>query len=226
MRIVAIGDLHLDATIGGKDYHDDVAERLYEVNGSIADLVVQLGDVTDPDSGAATFRALATFAEWADFDQSVYTLVGNHDRIDDARARSALDPLRFCPGIHVIDHPFCEMTPDGAQLLFLPWMSRAHGEFDHDAFLRAAVEAPARKRIVFCHLDIPGAIPGGEADMPRLGQQLLPEWAVDDERIDYVIAGHIHTPGRVGRNVEIVGSLERLGFEDREHAKGYVVIDL
>lgn len=236
MRLICIGDLHLDCSIGGRDYHDDVRDRLYEIAVRPDDVIVQLGDIVDPDHGARTHRGLATFARWAhdlEWGNVVHALVGNHDAVDDVRCTSALDALYYVEG--VVLHSKVEvspLTPSDYIALWLPWLSPAHGSTDVLALARAAMEqCPLGDReykfIAFCHLDIPGCTPGSEVDMPRMGRLELPQELVDDPRIERFICGHQHARQDLqGGRIHVVGSLECLGFGERADEKSHTVVEL
>lgn len=235
-RIVVIGDLHLDARIAGRDYFDDVTQKLLCIpidEGATGDLVILLGDVCDPDNGPRTWRALEFMSKWLGSGQIHAVIVaGNHDVVDDARVHTCLGSLdRAVLHTKIVTQPQMVVVAPNVWGLFLPWQSRAHGDFDVVASYRKLCTDNRldddAKILVFCHKDIPGAVPGTEGDLPRLGSQMLPQEIIDDERVVRVFAGHIHTPGTIGK-VEIVGSLECLGMGERdanEH-RGWVEVNL
>lgn len=232
-RIVVIGDLHLDARIAGREYFEDIKAKLLGIPIREGDIVVQLGDVCDPDNGPRTWRALQMMSDWLGSHEGSTRVVvaGNHDVVDDSRVETCLGALGNVGGTIVVTEPCMEYLGGSSYGLFLPWQSRAHGEFDVEVSFQLLCEAnklgPDSKILVFCHKDIPGAVPGSEGDLPRLGSQMLPQEIIDDERVEMVFAGHIHTPGTIGK-VEIVGSLECLGMGERdsnEH-RGWVEVNL
>ena len=238
MRLVIIGDLHLDAQIAGRDYHADVLAKLRSIPLDGISCIVQLGDICDPDNGARTWRALDSMAAW------LYSLpttiprisivVGNHDRIDDVRAKSCISVLECIRGVTVRNQIGAQklfVTHEGHVFwgLYVPWLSRAQGEVDVLADCQRELDrlAPGDSALVFCHLDIEGAVPGSESDLPRLGRQFLPNAVANDPRVDKVFAGHIHTPGKFSDKIEIVGSLECLGMGDRAVTdRGWLEVEL
>lgn len=233
-RIVVVGDLHLDCKINGRDYHADVCARMDEVRKHVEedDLVVVLGDVADPTGTPEMFRALTSFSRWASempTTESVVVVCGNHDVIDHAYARSSLEVLAGDPHLAVVDRVEIlePQAKDGIRLLFLPWLSRAHGSVDVEGLAGEAIGEDPRRVIVFCHLDVTGAVFGSEDEMPRNGRLELPVSVVNDPRVIRVVGGHLHKPQMIGEKVQIVGSLERLGFRDSDQdEKGFLIIEV
>lgn len=212
------------------------------------DLVVLLGDVADPDSGARTLRALvhvAGFAKRVSARCLLDVLPGNHDVIDSrdfSMCRSTVSILSVVdPAIRVREIVEVEYIGDDLALLFLPYLSGAHaptsasdpgpGRMTATEWLgqetsAALARIPSDKRIIaFCHLDIAGAVVGGEERMLRGGKLLLPSSVEADPRVELIVGGHIHRAQRVREKIVIAGSLERIDFNEATDEKGYVVID-
>jgi len=227
--IVAIGDLHLDALINGRDYHEDVTHRLTTIAPAIGedDLVVILGDVCDPNNGARTTRAQSTLARWVESlrcRRRVIVIPGNHCVHDDVRAGSVLDVFKTHPRFQIIDRVEV-LDYETHRLLFMPWLSRAHGSVDVEGLVGDAIGEDPRPVIGFCHLDIPGAALGSEDEMPRGGRLELPMSVVEDPRVERILAVHLHRAQTLGK-VQVVGSLERLGFRDSDGERGYMVVEI
>lgn len=252
MKIFLSGDWHLDLHGRGVDRFGDLEAQVERVKHKVAehepDLFVHLGDVTDPDSGARTIRALAlmrAFCDWVPCEKRI--LAGNHDVIDDAsylQYRSAVSPLRG-EHVHVHEVPAIEFVrgKDGHRvgLLYVPYVSGAHAparedgqrrsakEFiDHacaEALLWAQIEKVASV-YAFVHLDVDGALVGSEERMLRGGRLTLPEVLETDPRVKLIVGGHIHKPQRVREKILLAGSFERLDFSDRDDEKGLVVLEV
>lgn len=231
-RCLVLGDLHLDARLHGRDYHDDVSRILFEEvlpRVSSNDVVIQLGDVTDPDRGARTFRALCTLREFlGDVKHRgarAIVLAGNHDVIDDFRCSECQSTLHGLDDVaDVVEVPRV-FEVGGAVLLALPWMSQAHVKDRSQLMLDTFESTDASTIVALTHLDIPGLVPGGEADMPRMGKLEIPSQILESDRVKLVLAGHIHKPQIVGK-VQVVGSLARLGFGEAKDQKGFVEVEL
>lgn len=230
-KFVILGDLHLDANLRGFDYFSDVCSAMTQVLQTVkkGDVVIQLGDVCDPDKGARTFRALSTLAQWRDeihkLGAELFVLAGNHDVIDDSRCIGSRAVFASTIGPGAVTHPTIHSFLDQV-VVFLPWVSRAHVPNPQEEMLNTFAQANSSGDpvIVFCHLDLPGVMPGGEADMPRMGRLELPQSILEHEQVSHVFAGHIHKPGVYGK-LNVVGSLARLGHGEAADTKGFSTLE-
>lgn len=246
MKVLAIGDLHLDlAPRGGVDRWSDLREQLARIEAAIGehqpDVVVQLGDVTDPGSGPRTVRAIDELTRfWSAVPAPHrFQLAGNHDVIDHAGFSSTVASLRHV-GVTVFEAPTrVQMGAKGPDFLMLPYLSGAHapddgGEkrtaqawLDRDAAtLLWDSEHLRRDVIVFAHLDINGAIVGSEDRMLRGGKLQLPAWIEGQDGVRLIVCGHIHRPQRVRAKIVIVGAIERLDFGEAGDARGYLLFEV
>lgn len=250
MRIMASGDWHLDLAPRGVDRFDDLRGQVQRVYAKLAeqepDMFVHLGDVTDPDSGHRTVRAITVMRE---FYRGVpclkRQLAGNHDVIDDANYlnyRSSVGPLRD-EDVHVIEEPELEIVKGKSGkvgLLFLPYLSGAHvvpGPDGSRMSAREWLEVSTRKALeqaeldsvpvyAFVHLDVDGAVTGSEERMLRGGRLQVPEILETDPRVKLIVGGHIHKAQRVREKIRIVGSFERLDFGERDDEKGLLLVEV
>lgn len=137
--------------------------------------LVVLGDLfdranTDPRLVASTMEALAHAPE-------VFVLLGNHDAVSSSPGDNALAPLRFMPGVGVVDEPRVVKLPRPhevhAELWLVPWRPGPA-----KAWLPAAVEelaAEARR----------GRTRAGEPPVVLLGLHL----GIEDEKTPVFLRG-------------------------------------
>lgn len=231
MKLVVSTDWHADKeTIG--------VPRLSEVRRCImqsveyaiehrVDAYFFLGDLSDPDSGSAMFRAIELVIEVAFLLTNngirFVALAGNHDVDGSSAAASCLSPLAAiersggCSGkLKVVEDPGLVMVGDVA-FACLPFTPVARAYDPAKETKRLIDRAPkGAKVVVASHLNIPGICPGEETlEMPR-GR----ECALDLEassRADFRMSGHIHKrqdfdPGDGGPPIHVVGSVCAFSF--------------
>jgi len=239
-------DWHLDQTARSGverwvSFEAQLARLERIIDQEKVDLFLHLGDLTDPDSGNRTIRALASTRRFLErIECRSVLLAGNHDVVDDSShgvgARATVSVLAGLL-VRVVETPATEVI-GSKTILYLPYLSGAHAPEVEGRRLSAVewLETSLRstfaelsadaKVVVFCHLDIPGATTGSEGRMLRGGALELPRWMEEDPRVQRIYAGHVHKPQVVREKVQVVGSLDRLDFGEEMEPKGYVLLDL
>lgn len=250
MRIVCSSDWHADASTAGLDRFEDVARLVWDhvyatAVRERADLFLFLGDLCDPDSRRSHRSvALAHEVAFALKREGIPSrwLVGNHDVVEDGSGTSTLSSLaaenRRDPnpiGPRVWEDPTVEefVPPSLAGTLWrlrivaLPYPSRARA-YDPEVFVDSLV-LPGDCPILFVgHLSIAGIHPGSESGEMARGREVV--WPIDAIRRRFgeratCLAGHYHK-AQTFNTIRVVGSLERLRFDDADHEPGFLVLDL
>jgi DNA repair exonuclease SbcCD nuclease subunit len=248
MKILATGDWHLDAHTAGVPRFDDVKRAIEQTVQAAAaeqvDLYLFMGDLSDPDRGRA-FAAAGYACEIATrlllgWGIASVWLTGNHDVVEDGSGASTLSPLagvarswsvvRGGEDLVVADGPlvlpcFLGRQVDVIALPFTPFCR----SYDPAVFLREAAFVCRSPRVLIAgHLNLEGITPGSETlDMPRGRDVFFPiEEALatfGDRAI--LLNGHYHER-QVYRGVQVVGSLERLGFGELRNEPGYLLVEV
>jgi DNA repair exonuclease SbcCD nuclease subunit len=235
MKIVAIADPHADRDTLGISRTREVEEHTtqaveYAIDAE-ADLFVCLGDIGDPDSGGASYRAMEIFIKAAirlaqKKIPSIW-IAGNHDVFEDGTGATMLTPMRAIgnPLIHVAEAPlFVKASPD-VDVLCLPYAPVSHA-YDPAAVARAHFTMKSSsKTLVLAHLMIAGVVPGEETtDMPRGRDVAFP--IAETERAAMRLNGHYHHRQTTAEGIIIPGSLCRFTFADEQHEPGFLSIEL
>lgn len=206
------------------------------------DLYIFLGDLTDPDSGGATFRAQALSIRVArklqEHGISSFWVAGNHDTAEDSSGATTLTPLAalddrdpekklVLPGIFVFEKPQVQHF-GGYAFLVLPFTPASHG-VDLNEFIER-MWPTGEHVVVLSHLSVPGVTPGEETkELPRGREVAYPFEATKNAYMR--IQGHYHRrqdfdPQDGGPPIIIPGSLARLTFGEEEHAPSYLYVEL
>jgi exonuclease SbcD len=231
-RVIFCSDTHLgfdhpirprsERVQRGPDFFANFQRVLDYAQRTAADLVVHGGDFFFRSRVPAVIvdRAYQMLLEFVACGIPIAIVPGNHER-------SELPPSLFLnhPLIRVFDRPRTHRFEfDGASLAVsgFPYLRRVRAHF------RTAVEesgsdcVPADHRILCVHHAVDGAVVGpagftfhGAADVIAADQ--LPE------RINCVLAGHIHRHQVLDHRVPVVycGSIERTSFAERGETKGF-----
>ena len=239
MRIVAISDLHADAsTLGVSRFNEieaAVSASVETAQRRSADLFIFAGDLADPESAGATFRAIElaqhTALKLARAGIPSVWLTGNHCVVDDGSGESVLSPLRALakhePKIMVADRP--AVVPFGAiRLMLFPFTAIARA---YDPAKWCTENWPVSRDVVtVSHLTVAGIVPGEETtEMPRGREVLFP--TAETSKAKARIQGHYHRaqdfdPGDGGPPIHVIGSLCRLTFGEEHHRPSIFVLDV
>ncbi len=241
MIIVVVSDLHGDRNTLGVSRTPEVASAMNDaVQYAIeieADAFVCLGDISDPDSGGSTFRAIEMVTENALELQhhkirNIW-IAGNHDVWEDGSGATCLGPLaaierggRGDGWIYVAEAPRVIELSEDFSLLCLPYTPVSHN-YDPRAFaINAFAALRSRAKIITAaHLMLSGIHPGEETtEMPRGRDVAFP--VEETERSTMRLAGHYHTRQTTAEGIIIPGSLCRFTFADEKLIPGYLSIEL
>jgi DNA repair exonuclease SbcCD nuclease subunit len=251
VKVVVASDFHADWTSLGVSRFDEVrAAAMQAVDHAIAidaGLFLFPGDLADPDTGGATFRAVGLAIEMAlrlvrAGIPSVW-IAGNHDVCEDGSGASTLTPLvdvaRHFQCIYVAERPAvfypCNRIESiqGPELavLCLPFVPASHGVDMTEATRELWKGIPEGTPVlVASHLSIPGIVPGTETtELPRGREVTYP--LAETTRAAHRVSGHYHQrqafdPGDGGPPIYVAGALARLGFGEQDHDPGFIVIDV
>lgn len=238
MKIFCVSDLHTDWSTAGAPRFKDIEGVLDEVVAAAiaarAAAFMCLGDLCDPDTGAATIRSIAlqqrTALELSSHGVENHWVVGNHDVVEDGSGTTTHSPLavvaRWVPGIHVYERPSVSTVCKGrVSLVALPFTASSHA-YDPADFVShlPAVVLPV---IVAGHLHLKGIHPGSETvDMPR-GRSV--DWPLEElaKRVPdaLLLGGHYHRR-QVFEGVQVIGAAARLTFGEEGNDPGYLVVEV
>jgi DNA repair exonuclease SbcCD nuclease subunit len=234
VKFVLTSDFHHDAVTAGirRDVEVEAA-----VDRSVAHAIEQkadawcfLGDLCDPDSGAATIRAIefslyvARRLNAAEIRN--YWVVGNHDVVEDGSSLTTLAPLKAAdlPWTTVFDHPAGDRHwSQNFVIVGLPFVARGRA-YDPAAFVKGL--SPAAQYVFLSHLQLEGAKIGSETvDMPRGRDVAFPTEVVKLFPTSRSFSGHYHRRQVVG-GVQVVGSPVRLTFSEEFNSPGFLVSEV
>ena len=178
-------------------------------------------------------------------------VAGNHDVVDRPGLHCSMWPLRS-GRVEVIEDVLVATVEDGLpRLLFLPHVSKSRVGPDPQAHLDARAEELIRQwgepgLVAVAHLDPPGARGGSEADMVAGERLRVPDCVLRSTEVNVVVCGHVHEAQDVPRLpggeslpgtkeawraggwdplVHVVGSAERLTFNEEGQPKSLLVVD-
>lgn len=242
MRVVVASDWHVDwSTLGVSRWKEIEAAVTESVDYAIkneAGLYLFPGDLADPDTGGASWRAAALIITAATrLSRAGVRLVaipGNHDVCEDGSGKTTLTPLAaledLLPGVYVAEEPrLIWLGGDPGKYLYvlaLPFTAASHG---YDTQLTACAlwpEEPGARVIVLSHLTVPGIHPGTETtEMPRGREVLYPFHST--ERAILRVQGHYHhrqlfTAPDNGPPLVIPGAIARLAFGEENNDPSFL----
>lgn len=256
MKAIVFSDAHHDHVTMGQPRAGDIdaafnlvcAEAIY---GKV-DVAFFLGDLSDPDEGAAVIQAMTAVVKLnANLDTSdilFVAIAGNHDVLEDGSGMTTLSPLRYLqPDCMLAEGPRAftmdRHSSQAFNVVALPFRATSHA-YDPDAFVldilanedRYALQ-PAVPTFVIGHLAIPGVQPGEETkELARGRETLFPFKAVGmlKERMEapvVVMNGHYHRrqtfrPPGESYDIHIPGSMARLTMTEERHEPSYLIVEV
>lgn len=238
--IGVLGDLHLGRSLYTRDLSPYIRESMYRFYKACihykVNCAIQLGDVFDRSTPSEVHRKQV--AQWFnEFERSkipLYVLVGNHDATNDPTTGSALATFKASRWkyVRIIDRPITINLPKQRQLAtFLPFPSPGiYRSFDaylkdvEDDLINCSLQDYYGYRYIFTHLMIEGAKYGKQDFIYRGSDYAVPDYLVKDIGAK-IIAGHIHKAQSVGSNIEIVGSAQRLRYDECNDVKYFLFVD-
>lgn len=239
MKLLVTGDWHGDAVTAGyrraADVEAAVLRTVAYARDAKVDLYAFLGDLTDPDSGSATLRAVEIAMLAAErlnaYGVRNVWVAGNHDVVEDGSGRTTLGPLSRAafPLTTVFERPGC-FELHRRLVCALPFAARSHA-YDPPTTVRSftnldGVRDDADVYVFLAHLQVEGAKVGSETtDMPRGRDVAFPVEAVKEVPLRRCFNGHYHTRQVIGE-VTCPGSLQRLTFGEQNNTPGFLVAEV
>lgn len=240
MKFVAVSDLHYDKDTLGVPRLNDVrrlADQAVEHTIKIkADGFLFLGDLSDPDSGGASWyasaQAIAIARRLANAMIRSVWLAGNHDVVEDGTGMTTLSPLAAA-GINfvtVFERPGVTNFND-VVILALPYTPISHA-YDPALVTRELLGTllPQQRVITLSHLMVPGVLPGEEThEMPRGRDVIFP--LEETKHVSVRLQGHFHRqqvfdPGDGGPPIHVVGAPTPFCFSEEGYKSAFLEIDI
>lgn len=171
------------------------------------DIIVNCGDMLD--SHIVRAEEMTALSEFYNYSKGIpeYTLIGNHDTLDNSREFYSTSILNNMGFIHVLNEPCVLKIPyKDESIAFLPYMK---SELINDSLLR---ELSNKSDILFSHIDIKGS-------------HLRPDYIMDSGvsaellsmNFKYVFNGHLHTAEKIPTSENYIcniGSFSSNSFSD------------
>lgn len=252
-RFVALGDLHLQKgeTLhpGRLDEQEAVLDRiLTDARHENVDAVLLAGDLYDrrrpsPEALLAAERPLVKHRD--ENGPPVISVPGNHDIID-LDTGCGLDVLHAAGLLQLHREPGITTAGDTA-VACLPWapVSRLRAHLGPDVpadevnqacaellvqiarDLRETMSSDART-LLLTHFAIDGSTLPSGLDVATLREPVLPHQELAALGYNHIVAGHIHTPQRIGGHPWFIytGSPLPLDFGEAADEHGYWLIDV
>jgi len=235
MRICHLSDSHLGAgegharrgpdglTLRQRDIIDGFIQAVDNIIQLKPDVCVHSGDLFH--MVRPTNRIMAIAAEQLHrlaSQASIPTVViaGNHDAPKQAHHGAALQVFDYIDNLYISALSKLETFDIGrARFFALPHCLTAQVLSEQLPLCRPSGEV--QYNILVIH-GVAAGMP--EFSMADLGEQEIPLSVLD--RFDYVALGHYHNHTGVTPKAYYAGSTERLSQAERDHAKGFVVVDL
>lgn len=240
MKIVVVSDLHGDRSTLGMSRTPEVKKALNEAVEYAVEIEASaflcLGDISNPDSGGAMFKAIDMCIEaafvLADHEIRSVWIAGNHDVWEDGSGMTCLSPLAAIERsrgagewIYVAERPRVVDLSEEFALLCLPFTPVSHNYNPRAVAIDTFVEHGHRKIITAGHLMIAGVVPGEETtEMPRGRDVAFP--IEETSKSTMRLNGHYHHRQTTAEGIIIPGSLCRFTFADENHEPGYLSIEL
>lgn len=239
MKFLVASDFHPDVVTFGvprfSEVKDAFRQTIESAHVNEVDAYIFLGDLADPDQGAATLRSVEMLAEgvMANARKGIPSILiaGNHDVCEDGSGATTLTPLRsieryYSDLVHVCEQPRLIHLSDSHDFLALPYAARSHA---YNPAERVRSMWPARqmgtKVIVGGHLMIDGVTPGEEThEMPRGREIAFP--MKDTAQAVLRMNGHYHARQTTKEGIEIPGSLARLFYGEHKNEPSYLLVEV
>ena len=177
--------------------------------------VVSLGDIFDSRK-SQPLENLTTFSEilelFVRYDIQFYSIVGNHDKIDQSKVESYLTPYKYHPYFRLIDD--LEILPFGeTELIFLPYFTEEVYRKKLDRLLPMYTE----ESILLTHIDVQGyTMNSGQVAQHGFSGSLF-------SKFKKVLIGHYHDCSSKG-NIEYIGSSLQHNYGETGTDKGVKIL--
>jgi len=244
MKYIATSDWHADWVSHGVRRFDEI-QRAVEASLKVAekenvDAYFFMGDLANPDNGAATIRAIRLILETAaaceEMEIPFFAVSGNHDVIEDGSGDTVLSPLYAMSALtHVFEQPRATVV-NGFVVIGLPYPAATApynpSELDLVAMYREHAQRESMPCFVLSHLtNIPGVQRGEESSEMNRGRDVkypverVSAFAKENIRVT-AIQGHFHKRQTVtfpNFTLEIPGALARLTFGEERHSPCFLL---
>lgn len=245
MKLLALGDLHLDWTTHGVDRFPELQRSLGRVLEAAieerVDAVFVVGDLFNPDSGPRVFRCLELCMGFmralAEANIEQVWIAGNHDVIEDGSGTTTLTPLKsFADTMPtttiVFERPGWVRFKDARCVIGLPFVAATAGYKSTPVDeLRSMVGCEVDGAIVVGHMtELPGVVLDNESTDLARGRG-IPFPLEETRGAACRLNGHFHKAQTVtdpggGPPIIIPGSLARLTFGESKNEPGFVIVEV
>jgi len=252
MKWAHIADIHVGIKRYGKvdastGIHSRVLDTINSLSFAISKLIEHKvetvfidGDIFTNRNPANVERALVAeqIARLLKEEIEVVVLVGNHDRGGFSNNFSMFEHLNVGKLIVVTEPTIIEK--DGAAVVCIPWLDKNKYGAKTGAELNEVVVKfikdlkkdldPKKFNMLIGHLTAVGAAVGSERYFYMGGDESVPLEVLNDPIFDAVVLGHLHKHQILSEKgkkpyITYVGSLVRCDFNEREEAKGILIME-
>lgn len=225
MRYLCFSDIHFHHThrfshITSEGYtvreleHLSCADDIIKIcqEGNI-DRIVFVGDLFGPvgdNISTQTLSAVCEFVEKISKVKPLDMIVGNHDLSASTNYKNVhkLIPFKYFDNVTVYDNPF-----EIGNLIFMPYCTS-----DEYAICFLENIKDKQNKVVFSHLELKGINLGNGIETTHgVPLDLLTQFKM-------TIQGHYHGSSNYGKNIQVIGSTQRLSFKDPGKSRNNIII--
>lgn len=189
---------------------DDIIKICQESN---IDRIVFVGDLFGPVGDSISTQTLSAVCEFIEKISKIKPLdmiVGNHDLSASTNYKNVhkLIPFKYFDNVTVYDNPF-----EIGNLIFMPYCTS-------DEYATCFLEniKDKQNKVVFSHLELKGINLGNGIETTHgVPLDLLMQFKM-------TIQGHYHGSSNYGKNIQVIGSTQRLSFKDPGKARNNIII--
>lgn len=225
MRYLCFSDIHFHTNhrfshITSEGYtvreleHLSCADVIIDIcNKENIDKIIFCGDLYGPVGDNLSTQTQAAVCEFVDKISKIkplYMVVGNHDLSASTNYKNVhkLIPFKYFNNVTVYDTPV-----EVGNLVFMPYCTS-------DEYATAVLESIEDKqnKVVFSHLELKGINLGNGIETTRgVSLSLL-------EKFKMTIQGHYHGSTAYAKNIQVIGSTQRLSFKDPGKSRNNIII--
>lgn len=225
MRYLCFSDIHFHHThrfsyITSEGYtireleHLSCAQTLIDIcNEEDIDRIVFCGDLyqaVGDNLSTQTQSAVCEFVEKISKIKPLDMIVGNHDLSASTNYKNVhkLIPFKYFDNVIVYDNPF-----EIGNLIFMPYCTS-------DEYATCFLEniKDKQNKVVFSHLELKGINLGNGIETTHgVPLDLLTQFKM-------TIQGHYHGSSNYGKNIQVIGSTQRLSFKDPGKSRNNIII--
>jgi len=225
MKILCFSDIHFHHThrfshITSEGYtvreleHLSCADDIIKIcQEDSIDKIVFVGDLFGPvgdNISTQTLSAVCEFVEKISKIKPLDMIVGNHDLSASTNYKNVhkLIPFKYFDNVTVYDKP-----TEISNFIYMPYCTS-------DEYATSVLENIKDKqdKIVFSHLELKGINLGNGIETTHgVSLELLKQFKM-------TIQGHYHGSGSYAKNIQVVGSTQRLSFKDPGKSRNNIII--